>query len=352
MKHDYIELIDRLASAPGASGFEDAVVEQARQYCAGFADTRENSIRNLYIHRRRNTGTRPVVMLDAHSDEVGFMVKAINPNGTLSFITLGGIHAERHEGQRVKVRTADGTYVPGLISCRPPHFAKDGGQSDPLVVDVGAVSDQEAREVFGIRVGEPIVPDVPFYFDEQKGLIYTKALDCRIGCAALIAVMEQLQDEELAVDVEGALTSQEEIGDRGAVVAARTLQPKAAIVFEGAPADDTFAAPQEIQTALRKGPMLRLIDNSMVTNPRFARFATELAEKEGIPVQIAVRSGGGTNGGCIHIVGDSIPVIVISVPVRYIHSPGCIAAYEDFDNAVKLAVSVLRHLDEETISGF
>lgn len=352
MEHKYIDLIDRLASAPGASGFEDAVIEQARQYCAGFADTRENSIRNLYIHRRRNTGDRPVVMLDAHSDEVGFMVKAINPNGTLGFITLGGIRAERHEGQRVKVRTADGSYIPGLISCRPPHFAKDGGQADPLVVDIGATTAQEAREEFGIRVGEPIVPDAPFYFDEKKGLMFTKALDCRIGCAALIAAMEQLKDAELAVDVEGALTSQEEIGDRGAVVAARTLQPKAAIVFEGAPADDTFAAPHEIQTALRRGPMLRLIDNSMVTNPRFARFATDLAEKEGIPVQIAVRSGGGTNGGCIHIVGDSIPVIVISVPVRYIHSPGCIAAYEDFDNAVKLAVTVLRHLDAETIAGF
>ena len=352
MERNYIDLIDRLTTAPGASGFEDAVVEQARQYCAGFADTRENSLRNLYIHRRRNTGERPVVMLDAHSDEVGFMVKAINPNGTLSFITLGGIRAERHEGQRVKVRTAGGSYIPGLISCRPPHFAKDGGQADPLVVDVGATSDQEARERFGVRVGEPIVPDVSFHFDQDKGLIFTKALDCRIGCAALIAVMEQLQDAELAVDVEGALTTQEEIGDRGAVVAARTLQPKAAIVFEGAPADDTFAPPHEVQTALGKGPMLRLIDSSMVTNPRFVRFATELAEKEGIPVQIAVRSGGGTNGGCIHIVGDSIPVIVISVPVRYIHSPGCIAIYEDFENVVKLAVTILRHLDEETIAGF
>jgi putative aminopeptidase FrvX len=90
----------------------------------------------------------------------------------------------------------------------------------------------------------------------------------------------------------------------------------------------------------------------MVTNPRFVNFATALAEKEGIPFQIAVRSGGGTNGGCIHIVGDSIPVIVISVPVRYIHSPNGIASYEDFDNVVKLAVTILKNLTGDIIDSF
>lgn len=132
----------------------------------------------------------------------------------------------------------------------------------------------------------------------------------------------------------------------------QTLQPKAAIVFEGAPADDTYAAPYEIQCGIKKGPMLRLIDNSMVTNPRFVNFATQLAEKEGIPCQIAVRSGGATNGGCIHVAGDGIPTIVISVPVRYIHSPNGIAAYEDFENVVKLTVAILKNLTGEIIDSF
>jgi len=347
----YVELIEKLTVAAGASGFEDDVVKEARAYCDAFAATRENSIRNLYISRKQNTGDKSVVMLDAHSDEVGFMVKAINPNGTLGFIELGGIRRDRHEGQRVKVRGKDGKYVSGMISCRPPHFVKDGG-NEALVIDIGATSAEEVKERFGIRVGAPCVPDVPFRYDEENDLIFTKALDCRIGCAALIAVMEALAEEELAVDVEGALTSQEEIGDRGALVAAQTIKPKAAIVFEGAPADDTFAPAHEIQTGLRKGPMLRLIDTSMVTNPRFADFAIGVAEELDIPVQIAVRSGGGTNGGPIHITGDSVPVIVVSVPVRYIHSPNGIATYEDFENTVKLSVEIIKRLNADIIAGF
>ena len=352
MERNYIDLIDRLTTAPGASGFEDAVVEQARQYCAGFADTRENSLRNLYIHRRRNTGERPVVMLDAHSDEVGFMVKAINPNGTLSFITLGGIRAERHEGQRVKVRTAGGSYIPGLISCRPPHFAKDGGQADPLVVDVGATSDQEARERFGVRVGEPIVPDVSFHFDQDKGLIFTKALDCRIGCAALLETLKRLEGESLSVDVTGVISSQEEVGERGVNVAVNQIKPQAAICFEGCPADDTFMEPYEIQTALKKGPMLRFMDCSMIANPRFMRDTIELAERLGLKMQTSVRSGGGNNGAVINLSNQGVPVIVVGIPVRYIHSHYGIASMQDFEAAVELAVAVVREMTPEKIAGF
>lgn len=351
METKYLELIETLTNAPGASGFENEVVNAARAYCDGFAATRENSLRNLYISRRQNTGDRPVVMLDAHSDEVGFLVRAINPNGSLEFIPLGGIKAEHHQGQRVQVRRKDGKYIPGLISCRPPHFAKDSSGEAKLVIDVGAASAEEAKQM-GVAVGSPCVPDAPFRYDAENDIIFAKAMDCRIGCAALIATMEQLCDVELNVDVEGVLSSQEEIGDRGALVAARTLQPKAAIVFEGAPADDTYAAEHEIQTGVKRGAMIRLIDTSMVTNPRFVDFATDLAEKANIPIQISVRSGGATNGGCIHVVGDSIPVIVISVPVRYIHSPNGIASYADFESVVKLAVEILKHLDGETIATF
>ena len=350
MDTKYIDLIRDLTNAPGASGFEDEVVKVGREYCKSFAPTRENSLRNLYIGREKNCG-KSVVMLDAHSDEVGFMVRAINPNGTLAFIELGGIKREHHQGQRVLVRAKGGKYIPGLISCRPPHFAKDSNNEAQLIIDIGACSAEEAKKM-GVSVGSPCVPDGPFRYDEENDIIFAKAMDCRIGCAALIATMEQIQNMELNVDVEGALTSQEEIGDRGALVAARTLQPKAAIVFEGAPADDTYASEHEIQCGVKRGPMLRLIDTSMVTNPRFVEFATALAEKEGIPFQICVRSGGATNGGCIHVVGDSIPVIVISVPVRYIHSPNGIAAYEDFENVVKLAVTILQNLDGDIIAGF
>jgi putative aminopeptidase FrvX len=150
----------------------------------------------------------------------------------------------------------------------------------------------------------------------------------------------------------GAFAAQEESGLRGAKVTAQTVQPDIAICFEGCPADDTVVDPYAVQTAIRKGPMLRHIDASMITNPRFQRFALDLARSKGIPVQEAVRTNGSTNGGPIHLTGKAVPVIVIGIPVRYIHTHYGIAAYSDFENSVKLAGEIIRTLDQQTIAGF
>jgi putative aminopeptidase FrvX len=348
---NYIGLIEGLARAPGAPGFEDAVTAVARAYAeeAGFAECRESSIRNLYLRRRGDGGTKPLLMLDAHADEVAFMIQAIRPDGSLSFIELGGIARERLQGQRVLVRNAGGVYIPGVVTGKPPHF-KD--QDAEIAIDIGASSAEEAAGDFRIRIGEPAVPDTPFSYDEARGLIFAKALDCRAGCAAVLAVLEQLAGEELGVDVTGTLSAQEELGDRGALVAAQTLRPAAAIVFEGAPADDTFAPPYKVQTALKGGPMLRHMDTSMISNPRFTRYVLDRAEAAGIPVQEAVRSGGGTDGGSIHTSGQGVPTVVISIPVRYIHSPCGIASYGDFVKTVDLALSVIRDLRADRIAAF
>ena len=104
--------------------------------------------------------------------------------------------------------------------------------------------------------------------------------------------------------------------------------------------------------AIKRGPMLRHIDSRMITNPRYQRYALDLAEKLGIPVQDSVRSAGSTNGATIHLTEKAVPVIVIGVPVRYAHTHYGISAYADFDNAVKLACEILKRLDEEQIMSF
>ena len=179
-----------------------------------------------------------------------------------------------------------------------------------------------------------------------------KAFDNRLGCAAIQATLDMLGQESLAVDVVGAMATQEEMGTRGAAVTARRVKPDIAIVFEGSPADDTVVEPWLSQTAIHKGPMLRHIDARMITNPRFQRYALDLAEKLEIPVQEAVRSGGATNGGPIHLSNLGIPCIVIGLPVRYIHSHYGIASFEDFCNEIKLAAEIIRRLDKDSIQGF
>ena len=354
-----VEMIGAFSDAFGPSGFEDGTNEVGRKYAPEWCEVKEDNIRNLYmIPKKQEPSGKPMLLLDAHGDEVGMMVHSVKPNGTIRFVALGGWNLSSLTSTKVLVRNKRGEFIKGVIAAKPVHFmsaAEKNGVSQSIsdfVIDVGAVSKQEAEEVFGIRMGEPVVPDVAFEYDEKRDLMFGKGFDCRIGCAAVIETMRRLQNEELAVDITGVLSSQEEVGERGACVVRNAVQPQIAICFEGCPADDTFTEPYAIQTALKKGPMLRFFDRSMITHPRFIRFALDIGEKLGIPVQTSVREGGGTNGGVLHNANLGIPTIVIGVPVRYIHSPQGITSYYDFEASVQLAVEVAKALTPEVLASF
>ncbi|MBQ9563501.1 MAG: M42 family peptidase [Lachnospiraceae bacterium] len=356
MNESCVELIRRLSEAAGPSGFEDEVLAVVREAVPFIGRIEEDSLRNLYLYRKEHAGNKPVLMLDAHADEVGMMVQAVKPNGTLRFLEIGGIAYGSLPSAAVRVRNALGEYIPGVVAMKPPHFmGKDeklqfDGQS--LVIDIGATSREEAEEVFHIRIGEPVVPATRCTFDEKNGLFFGKAFDDRIGVAALIETLRRLDGKDLPCDVVGVISSQEEVGDRGARVAVRRVKPDVALCFEGCPADDTFTEDYLIQTALKKGPMIRHMDRSIICNPRYQRWTMDLAEREGIPLQTAVRAGGGNNGAVINLADHGVPVIVAGIPVRYIHSMNCIAAYQDFDAAAALACAVAEKMTREQIEAF
>lgn len=357
-KAEQIQLLQILSNSNGVSGFEDETLGVLRNYTESLGRLTEDSLRNLYVHRNENSGNKPVVMLDAHSDEVGFMVQAILPNGLLRFVGLGRMLECSIQAQKVRVRNSKGEYLPGIIASRPPHFASPDDKNkvpslSDMTIDIGASSAQEAQEVFGIRIGAPIVPDVDFSEMQQKpDWFIGKAFDCRIGCAAEVLTLQALAGRDLAVDVTGVFSSQEEVGTRGVKVSVKQVKPDVAICFEGTPADDTFSESYMIQAAVGKGPMLRHFDATMIANPRFQRFALDLAKELDIPCQEAVRSGGGTDGGSIHIAEQGIPCVVIGVPVRYIHSHYGIAAYPDMEAAAKLAEAICANLTPEIIASF
>ena len=215
-----LQMIRELSDAPGAPGFEDEVVAVARRWCAPIGAMKEDFLRNLYIHRKENHGDRPVVMLDAHSDEVGLVVHSIKPNGTLRFLMLGSWNKNALIGTKVLVRNADGDYIPGIIAAKPVHFMtaaeKETAMNDiaNMVIDVGATSYADAVENFRVRMGEPVVPDTKFYYDEKRDLMFGKGFDCRMGCAALIEALRRLEGKELPCDVIAVLSTQEEMGPR------------------------------------------------------------------------------------------------------------------------------------------
>ncbi len=353
-----LEMIRRLSDAPGTSGFEDAVVDIAKEYAADLGDLEEDCLRNLYIYRKENTGTKPVIMLDAHSDEVGFMIHSVKPNGTLRFVALGGWSKNSLVSSKVLVRNSLGEYIPGIIASKPVHFMSAAERANPtleisdMVIDIGAVSDAEAVEKFHIRIGEPVIPATKFEYDSEHDILFGKAFDCRIGCAVLIEVLKRLRGKELPCDVVGVFSSQEEVGDRGCKVAVNRVSPAAAIVLEGCPADDTFTESYAVQTALKKGPMFRFMDVSAICNPRFQRYVLDLAEEKNIPVQASVREGGGNNAAVINTALLGAPAVVAGVPVRYIHSMNCMSSMFDFEATVKIVCELLENLTPEQIKKF
>lgn len=347
-----IDLIRDLSNAFGPSGFEDEVAELVLEEMQEL-----NPVKDTLCNVRCVLGDseKPGVMLDAHLDEVGLIVQAIRPNGTMNFLPLGGWSNTTLPASKMWIKNRDGKKVSALVAAKPVHFMSASEKNNTpdisnMVLDCGSVSEKSTKEDFGIRMAAPVVPAVECEYDKEKGLFLGKAFDCRIGVAAVIETMRRLKEETLDVCVSASFSSQEEVGDRGVRANVRALKPKVAICFEGCPADDTFMEPCLIQAALYKGPMLRHFDRSMITHPKFQRLALDLAEEKQIPVQESVRQGGGTNGGMIHL--EDIPCIVIGIPVRYIHSSYGYCTLKDFDASVDLAVELCKTLNAEIINQF
>ena len=312
---------------------------------------------NVYAMMPDAKGKRPVFMLDAHTDECGFMVQNVEDNGLLSIITLGGFHMTSLPAHSVIVRNSKGEKIKGIITSKPVHFLTAAQKTDnsltieELKVDVGAGSRQEIEEDYGIHIGDPIMPDVTFSYDEKHGICSGKAFDNRLGCVCIIETMKALmkETENLAVDVVGAFASQEEVGMRGATVTAQQVKPDLAIVFEGSPADDFYYRTGVSQGCLKKGVQIRHMDNSYVANDAFMAYAHEIADKYGIKCQDAVRRGGSTNAGKIHLTHQAVPVLVLGIPSRYVHTHYNFCAKEDIESTIKMAVEVIRGLNDERI---
>ena len=351
---ELIGLLARLSDAKAPSGFEDETVAVVRDFCQGWASVKENSLRDALITPNNVTGEKPVLMLDAHGDEVGGMVKAVLSNGTMSFVQLGGWSPNALAGQAVWVRATDGGWVRGVVAVKPPHFwtaAERAAGEASLVLDVGATSREEALTRFRMGMGEPFVPATSFSYDAATGIAHGKAFDCRAGVCALLLALRELSDRnDLPFDVVASVSGQEEVGERGVTAAVRHFSPSVALMFEGCPADDTFSSPDEAQAALRQGPMFRYFDRCMITNPRYQRFVLAVAAEEHLACQTSVREGGGTDAGPTHQL--DIPCVVAGVPCRHVHAGSAICAPEDIRTCAELAVTVVERLTPEVVAGF
>lgn len=344
-----IEFIKKMSEAKGAPGFEDEITKLIKEEAVDFK-VETDPLKNTYIGFDENKES--LVMLDAHSDEVGFIVRFIDEKGLISFLPLGGWFEANIPAHLVWVRGKEGKYYKGIVTAKPIHFMtpeerKRLPEIEELRIDLG-YSREEIIEKLGIGVGSPIVPCVDFEYNEDNRMMLGKAFDNRLGACAVVETMKALKKEGLDSLVTGTVASQEEVGCRGAKLTGRKVKAKYAIIFEGSPSDDGFVDSKlKIQCGIKNGPQVRHYDGAYISDEYLIGIAEEVSKELGIEIQHAVRKGSATNASAIHLENQGIRCLVIGIPSRYIHTHYSYASLDDFEKSVKLASNVIKRLVKE-----
>lgn len=340
------ELLEKLSNAPGVSGFEDEVRNLMKKELQESVDDLEvDKLGNLIaIKKGKPEGKR--VMLAAHMDEIGLMVRYIDKKGFIKFSKIGGINDQMLLNQEVYIQSSNGKIV-GVIGSKPPHKMKEAERKkileyENMFIDIGASSLEEAEEK--VSVGDPIIIKQKFA-ELQNQLIKGKALDNRVGCAILIEVMRRVKS---SATIYAVGTVQEEVGLKGAKTSAYRINPDLALALDVTISGDHPGIKEEEAPAKAgKGPCIILTDASgrgLITHPQVKEMLIQVAQEEEIPYQVEVSDGGTTDATAIHLTRQGIPTGVISPPSRYIHTPVSVVHLQDVENAVKLIVAVLEKL--------
>ncbi|MEZ5304180.1 MAG: M42 family metallopeptidase [Verrucomicrobiales bacterium] len=351
-KQRALHLLESLTQAHGAPGSEGQVRAIFRRELDGVGDLSADRFGNVFCATPGGGGAGPKILIAGHMDEVGFMVQNITADGFIQFAPLGGWWTHTLLAQRVRILTRDGGEVPGIISSKPPHFLSEDERAkvmkiENLFIDAGAADATELQERFGVRIGDPVVPDSAFSALANPDLLVSKAFDNRVGMALAIQAAEMLQHLEHPNTIIAAGTCQEEVGCRGAIAAAQRIQPDVALILEGPPADDTPGMPDVPQGKLGGGVQIRLMDPTAIMNRALVKFVTDTADECGIRYQVTVRRAGGTDAKSVQTAGDhgGVPCIVLGVPARYIHSHNSVLHIDDYLAALRLVVELGKRLD-------
>jgi endoglucanase len=339
-----LKLLEKLCNVIAVSGDESEVRKIVLEEIKPHADEiKVDALGNVLATKRGQGAKRTRVMLDAHMDEVGFMIVADDGEGIYRFETVGGIDVRHLLGKQVYVGK---DRAPGVIGGKPVHLMDSGERLrkvpvDGLRIDLGLtgkakIGDRGSFATKFRRVGPSIL---------------SKSIDDRIGVATLI---ELLKHAPANVDVCAAFTVQEEIGLRGAKVAAQYFNPDMAIAIDSTPANDLpkheGGENMIYNTKLGLGPAIYIADGSTLHDPRLVRFLQATAEAEKIPYQFRQPGGGGTDSGAIQKALAGIPTVSVSVPHRYTHSPVSISRVDDWKNTLDLLHAALKKITPALIA--
>ena len=342
-----VDLLRRLADAPGPPGFEDPVrkliVDAIKPYASSI---RYDGMGSMLAVQ----GTEgPRIMVDAHMDELGGVIRRITPRGLMTMQMLGGWLDQALVDQRWIIIGSKGP-VRAVTGIRDAHLVPADQRTriisrDSIFLDVGAQSDAEVRNM-GIEPGSPVVPDAPFTVLNGTQNYLGKAWDDRVGCAVIVEAMRRLASMPHANQIIYALTTQEEIGLRGAHTASEEAKADIGIALEAGVTGDVFGGNPELsQEKLGAGPGLFLYNNSQIPNRKFVEFVKQTAAAKNLPLQFDLVQGYGDDSAEIQKSNGGVPTVCLLVPVRYTHAHNGIMNRRDFDQTVDLLVALLQQLD-------
>lgn len=350
MQEQTFQLIKELTELQGISGHEGRVRDYMRQKMTPFVDEiHQSGLGNIFGIKKSNTEEAPRLMVAAHMDEVGFIVRSITDRGLFKVVPIGGWNPYTISAQRFTLQSKKGD-IPVVSGAVPPHLLRgDQNQTkvkaDSILFDGGFTSKEEAEE-YGVRSGDPIVPQVETIRTVNGKSIFSKAWDNRYGCAAVIETLQAINDEELPSTLIMGASVQEEVGLRGIRGGIHEFQPDVFIAVDCSPANDTEKV-NPAEGELGQGFLLRIQDPGMITHKGLREFIEDTASTHKIPYQYFF-SKGGTDACAAHVMNKGVPSAVIGVPARYIHGHQTLFTISDYQAAKEMLLQVVKSFDRTT----
>ncbi len=341
---DLYSTLKSFCETPGVTGSEDKIRKNLISHL-------KSNVDDILIDRAGNViatkkGSSPKIMLAAHMDQIGLMINKIDKNGFLRFLTVGGFDDRTLLAQRVLVHTTEKS-IYGVIGAKPPHIAtpkerKQIVEKKDLFIDVGAKDEKQVEEM-GINIGDLVTFDRKLVHLGNDRIVSSSATDNRAGLVMMVRVMEMLSEEDISAEVYAVGTIQEEVGLRGAGLAAYKIYPEYALALDTTVSSDTPGiSEQENKLKLGGGPAIKFIDASVIADPKIRDLLINCAEKAEMPYQKDADVRGGTDAGRIFLTKEGIPCGGISVPSRYIHTSVEVVNLDDIENSAKLVVEFIK----------
>ena len=341
-------LLKRLIETPGVPGREEKQREIAREELGPLTDEVSTDALGSVIGTKRGSGDARV-MIAAHTDEIGYLVKYIDEKGFLRLQTLGGHDPANMVSQRVLVTTSEGEVLRGVLqpARKPPHLSHGEEQKPPkadeFFVDLGMDADTVKEKV---RIGDYAVMDRTL--EKVGDKFIGKAMDDRIGVFVMYEALRALGDHTATIFA--TATSQEEVGLRGAAASGSALEPTVVVALDVTLAMDVPGGGNENTiTELGKGVAIKIMDGHSISHPKLVDHLRTIAGREGIPHQMEILPAGGTDAGGVQRLHGGIPAVTLSIPCRYVHTPNEMVNEADVEAAITL---LARYLEEVPNAGY